>query len=47
MTLLPTSGEEFRSAVDRYCRRGIVRGVPSLGRDLSSLYLMEETRTRA
>jgi len=41
LALLDPSGEDFRSAVDEYCRKKIVKGVPSLGADLSSLYLME------
>mmetsp|Transcript_2204 Transcript_2204/g.4222 ORF Transcript_2204/g.4222 Transcript_2204/m.4222 type:complete len:950 (-) Transcript_2204:232-3081(-) len=41
LTLLPPSSAEFRLAIDKYCQRQIVKGVPSLGSDLSSLYLME------
>ena len=44
LTLLPTSGEEFKAALDEYCQRQIVKGVPSLGSDLSSLYLIQEDK---
>jgi peptide alpha-N-acetyltransferase len=44
LTLLPTSGEEFKAALDEYCQRQIVKGVPSLGSDLSSLYLIQEEK---
>jgi len=43
LTLLPPASDEFRSALDRYCQRKIIKGVPSLGWDLSSLYLMERS----
>ncbi len=41
LTLLPPASGEFKLAIDRYCPHQIVKGVPSLGSDLSSLYLME------
>ena len=41
LTLLDPSGPAFRSALDGYARRQLRRGVPSLGSDLSSLYLDE------
>eukprot|EP00581_Thalassiosira_minuscula_P017759 CAMPEP_0183722740 /NCGR_PEP_ID=MMETSP0737-20130205/14604_1 /TAXON_ID=385413 /ORGANISM="Thalassiosira miniscula, Strain CCMP1093" /LENGTH=974 /DNA_ID=CAMNT_0025952969 /DNA_START=188 /DNA_END=3112 /DNA_ORIENTATION=+ len=42
LTLLSPSSEEFKSAIDQHCQRQIFKGVPSLGWDLSSLYLMEQ-----
>jgi peptide alpha-N-acetyltransferase len=44
-TLLPTNSEEFKSAVDKYCQKQITKGVPSLGADLSALYLMGESHS--
>ncbi|EJK67275.1 hypothetical protein THAOC_11719 [Thalassiosira oceanica] len=41
LTLLDPSGPAFRAALDGYARRQLGRGVPSLGSDLSSLYLDE------
>ena len=41
LTLLDPSGPQFLRALDQHCRRLIQRGVPSLGEDLRSLYLME------
>ena len=41
LTLLDPAGPAFRSALDGYARRQLRRGVPSLGSDLSSLYLDE------
>ncbi|EED94562.1 predicted protein, partial [Thalassiosira pseudonana CCMP1335] len=41
LTLLSSVSDEFRGVVDQYCQRQIVKGVPSLGGDLSSLYLVE------
>jgi tetratricopeptide (TPR) repeat protein len=41
LTLLPPASEEFNLAIDKYCQRQIIKGVPSLGSDLSSLYLMK------
>lgn len=35
-------GDEFRSAVDAYCRKALTKGVPSLCSDLSSLIVVEE-----
>mmetsp|Transcript_285 Transcript_285/g.552 ORF Transcript_285/g.552 Transcript_285/m.552 type:complete len:918 (+) Transcript_285:161-2914(+) len=43
ITILPTNGEEFKTAIDKYCQKQITKGVPSLGADLSSLYLMEDS----
>ncbi len=45
ISLLPKDGEEFMSAIDKYCQKQIMKGVPSLGEDLSSLYLMEDSST--
>ena len=45
ITLLPPTSDEFKSAIDKYTQRQIVKGVPSLGSDLSSLYLMEDKTT--
>jgi len=42
LTLLPTSSEQYKSAINQYCQRQIIKGVPSLGSDLSSMYLMME-----
>ena len=44
LMLLPPTGEEFKSAIGAYCQRQIIKGVPSLGSDLSSMYLMEEVK---
>ena len=44
LILLPHAGEEFKSAVGAYCQRQIIKSVPSLGSDLSSMYLMEEVK---
>ncbi len=44
ITILATNSEEFKTAIDEYCQKQITRGVPSLGADLSSLYLMEDSR---
>ena len=44
LMLLPHAGEEFKSAVGAYCQRQIIKSVPSLGSDLSSMYLMEEVK---
>jgi tetratricopeptide (TPR) repeat protein len=41
LTLLTTSSVHFQSSIDKYCQRQLAKGVPSLGSDLSSLYLME------
>jgi len=46
LTLLSPSSDEFKSSIDKYCQRQIVKGVPSLGWDLSSMYLMEEQRPK-
>lgn len=40
LTLL--EGEELKAAIDVYCRKGLSKGVPSLGCDLSALLLVEE-----
>ena len=45
ITLLSTDSEEFKSAIDKYCQKQITKGVPSLGADLSSLYLMADSRS--
>jgi len=45
VTILPVNSEEFKSAIDKYCQKQITKGVPSLGADLSSLYLMEDSRS--
>jgi len=42
LTLLSPGCNQFKWAIDQYCRRQIIKGVPSLGSDLSSLYLVEE-----
>lgn len=39
LTLL--EGDDLRTALDKYCRRGLSKGVPSLGSDLSALFLVE------
>ena len=44
LALLNQSSEEFRTAVDDHCRRQLVKGVPSLGSEMSSFYLMKEKR---
>lgn len=41
LTLLAPDSEKFRLNIDSYCQKQISKGVPSLGSDLSSLYLME------
>jgi hypothetical protein len=41
LTLLPPNSSEFKLAIDMYCQQQIIKGVPSLGSDLSSLYLIE------
>ncbi|KAL7544773.1 hypothetical protein ACHAWF_008138 [Thalassiosira exigua] len=46
LTLLAPDGDEFKDAVDKYCRCQIVRGVPSLGADLSAFYLREAEAER-
>jgi len=43
LTLLLSSSEDFRASIDKYCQKQLVRGVPSLGSDLSSLYLIERS----
>ena len=40
LTLL--EGEELKAAIDPYCRKGLSKGVPSLGSDLSALLLVEQ-----
>ena len=40
LTLL--EGEELKAAIDAYCRKGLSKGVPSLGCDLSALLLVEQ-----
>jgi tetratricopeptide (TPR) repeat protein len=35
-------GDEFRTAIDAYCRKALTRGVPSLCSDLSSFLIVEE-----
>ena len=40
LTLL--EGDELKAAIDVYCRKGLSKGVPSLGCDLSALLLVEE-----
>lgn len=40
LTLL--EGEEFRAAMDAYCRKSLRKGVPSLCSDLSSFLVVEE-----
>jgi len=35
-------GKELRDALDAYCRRDLSKGVPFLGSDLSSLFLVEQ-----
>eukprot|EP00567_Pseudictyota_dubia_P002474 CAMPEP_0197469378 /NCGR_PEP_ID=MMETSP1175-20131217/66576_1 /TAXON_ID=1003142 /ORGANISM="Triceratium dubium, Strain CCMP147" /LENGTH=269 /DNA_ID=CAMNT_0043005521 /DNA_START=105 /DNA_END=910 /DNA_ORIENTATION=+ len=40
LTLL--EGEDLRKSLDKYCRRGLSKGVPSLGSDLSALFLVEK-----
>ena len=41
LTLLLPSSDEFRACINIYCKNQLAKGVPSLGSDLSSLYLME------
>jgi peptide alpha-N-acetyltransferase len=41
LTILSPTSEEFKISIDKYCQHQIIKGVPSLGSDLSSLYLME------
>jgi len=43
LTLLSPSSERFRVSIDKYCQRQLVKGVPSLGSDLSALYLVEKS----
>ena len=40
LTLL--EGEELKAAIDAYCRKGLSKGVPSLGCDLSALLLVKQ-----
>jgi len=40
ITLL--EGDKQKEAVDEYCRRNLTKGVPSLGPDLSALFLIEK-----
>jgi peptide alpha-N-acetyltransferase len=42
LTLLVPSSEQFQTSIDKYCQKQLVKGVPSLGSDLSSLYLIED-----
>ncbi len=42
LTLFTPGCNQFKWAIDQYCRRHIIKGVPSLGSDLSSLYLAEK-----
>lgn len=42
MPLTLLEGEELKAAIDVYCRKGLSKGVPSLGCDLSALLLVEE-----
>jgi peptide alpha-N-acetyltransferase len=35
-------GDEFRTAIDDYCRKALTKGVPSLCSDLSSFIVVEE-----
>ena len=46
LTLLSPTSAEFRTAVDRHCQRQIIKGVPSLGLDISALYLIEDKQQR-
>ena len=41
LTLLSPSSDGFQACINRYCKNQLAKGVPSLGSDLSSLYLME------
>jgi len=41
LTLLSPASGEFKLAINQYCQHQIIKGVPSLGSDLSSLYLVE------
>ena len=41
ISLLAPLSDLFRTNIDTYCQKQLVKGVPSLGSDLSSLYLME------
>ena len=41
LTILSTTSDEFKISIDKYCQHQIIKGVPSLGSDLSSLYLIE------
>jgi peptide alpha-N-acetyltransferase len=43
LTLL--EGDALKTALDVYCRKNLAKGVPSLGRDLSSLLLLEKDGT--
>ena len=45
ITILPKDNAEFKSAIDQYCQKQITKGVPSLGADLSSLYLMADSNS--
>lgn len=41
LTILSPTSDEFKLSIDKYGQHQIIKGVPSLGSDLSSLYLME------
>lgn len=41
LTILSPTSDEFKISIDKYCQHQIIKGVPSLGSDLSSLYLIE------
>ena len=41
LTILSPTSDEFKISIDEYCQHQIIKGVPSLGSDLSSLYLIE------
>ncbi|KAL3784716.1 hypothetical protein HJC23_007725 [Cyclotella cryptica] len=43
LTLLSPSSEQFRTSIDKYCQRQLIKGVPSLGSDLSAMYLVEKS----
>ena len=42
MPLTLLDGNDLKEALDDYCRKKLVKGVPSLGADLSALFLIEK-----
>lgn len=46
LTLFDVDSEEWNTSVDAYIQAGLIRGVPSLGDDLSSLFIIPATTNK-